>query len=99
AGRIGQGASASYVLLGPAVAQAQRLLALARPGETLCSAAVADADAHIPGSAGAYSLVPLQPLNGAPPDERPFRVTDTVARAPHTKARLHGPAPIEAPPR
>jgi GAF domain-containing protein/class 3 adenylate cyclase len=80
AGRVGEGATAEYVLLGPAVGQAQRLLALARPGEVLCSAGVAAAYAHERGNNGAYTLVPLQPLSGAPADERPFRVAETADR-------------------
>lgn len=83
AGRIAEGPAAAYALIGPAVAQAQRLLALARPGEVLCNAGVASAYAQAPGSNGAYTLAALQPLAGAPPDEQPFRVSASAGLAPH----------------
>jgi class 3 adenylate cyclase len=87
AGRLGEGPNASYVLLGPAVGQAQRLLALARAGEVLCSASVAAAYAREPGTNGTYSLAPLQPLGSAPADEQPFRVSGAPSLGPQDAQR------------
>jgi class 3 adenylate cyclase/GAF domain-containing protein len=78
-------AGAGYVLLGPAIRQAQRLLALARPSEILCSATVAEC------AGDGFALEPLQPLATLPPAEQPFRLrAQTVApyTLPHTAVQI-----------
>jgi class 3 adenylate cyclase len=74
-GRVGTAVYGDYVLLGAAVNQARRLQALARPGEVLCSAAVAQmlAQGQDPDK-NAFVVESLQPLPTLDANEQPYRL-------------------------
>lgn len=74
-GLVEGGPQQTFVLVGAAVNQAQRLQELARHGEVLCSAAVAAAlREQFNGNGPPIRLQALQPLHTRTGDEQPYRL-------------------------
>ena len=74
-GLVEGGPQQTFVLVGAAVNQAQRLQELARPGEVLCSAAVAATlRGQSNGTGPPFKLQALQPLHTRSGDEQPYRL-------------------------
>lgn len=71
-----------YVVIGPAVSEAQHLQMLARPGEVLCNAAFVGAFNQSHPESEGYLFEALQPLpNGQKNDQPPYRFTKSTQGA------------------